>query len=122
MEAPKLRSMFRNVRTEPRRFAFRSRHLPDVREEWTERKRRVEAEVLGKPLDGGGRGISFRKGKGDEVLSDRAERRRAAIRGARRAALRAALIGAFLCWLAYQGILWLEGSEFANLMNSLQNG
>lgn len=122
MEAPKLRSMFRNVRTEPRRFAFRSRHLPDVREEWTERKRRVEAEVLGEPLDGGARGISFRKGKGDEVLSDRAERRRAAIRGARRAALRAALIGAFLCWLAYQGILWLEGSEFANLMNSLQNG
>lgn len=122
MEAPKLRSMFRNVRTEPRRFAFRSRHLPDAREEWVERKRRVEAEVFGEPLDGGPRGISFRKGKGDEVLSDRAERRRAAIRGARRAALRAALIGAFLCWLAYRGILWLEGSDFANLMNSLQHG
>ena len=120
MEAPKLRSMFKNVRTEPRRFAFRSRHLPDVREEWVERKRRVEAEVLGQSLDGGGRGISFRKGNG--VIDDRAERRRSAIRGARRAALRAALIGIFLCWLAYQGILWLEGSEFANLMNSLQNG
>ncbi len=120
MEAPKLRSMFRNVRTEPRRFAFRSRHLPDVREEWVERKRRVEAEVLGQPLDGGARGISFRKG--NAVIDDRAERRRSAIRGARRAALRAALIGIFLCWLAYRGILWLEGSEFANLMNSLQNG
>ncbi len=122
MEAPKLRSMFRNVRIEPRRFAFRSRHLPDVREEWIERKRRVEAEVLGQPVDGEGRSISFRRGNGEEVLGERAARRRAAIRGSRRAAVRAAIIGVFLCWLAYQGILWLEGSEFANLMKSLQDG
>jgi hypothetical protein len=122
MEAPKLRSMFRNVRTEPRRFAFKSRHLPDVREEWVERKRRVEAEVLGGAMDGAERGISFRRGKGDEVLSDRADRRRMAIRGARRAAVRAALIGVFLCWLAYQAIIWLEGSEFANMMKALQHG
>lgn len=114
--------MFRNVRTEPRRFAFRSRHLPDVREEWVERKRRVEAEVYGQPLDGAARPISFRKGAGDEVLGERAERRRLAIKGSRRAAVRAAIIGVFLCWLAYRGILWLEGSEFAHLMNSLQNG
>jgi hypothetical protein len=121
MEAPKLRSMFRNVRTEPRRFAFRSRHQPDVPEEWIHRKRRVEADVLGQPLDGDSLNISFKRGRGESVLSDRAERRKLAIRGARRAAIRAAIIGVFLCWMAYQGILWLEGSEFANIMNSLQN-
>ncbi len=114
--------MFRNVRTEPRRFSFRSRHLPEVREEWVERKRRVEAEVFGQPLDGEGRTISFRRGNGEEVLGERASRRKAAIRGSRRAAVRAAIIGVFLCYLAYQGILWLEGSEFANIMKSLQNG
>ena len=92
--------------------------MPETREEWLNRKRRVEAEVLGGPLDGEQRGISFKRG---EVLTDRAERRRASIRGARRAALRAAVIGAFLCWLAYRGVLWLEGSEFANIMNALQH-
>ena len=37
--------MFRNVRTEPRRFQFRSRHLPDLDPKWAERKERIEAEV-----------------------------------------------------------------------------
>lgn len=122
MEAPKLRSMFRNVRTEPRRFAFRSRHLPQLKEEWVERKRRVESEVLGETMDGNPRGISFRSGHPRGVLSDRDERRKASIQGARRAALRAALIGVFLCWLAYRGMLWLEGSEFSDLMKALQHG
>ena len=39
--------MFRNVRTEPRRFQFRSRHLPDLDPKWAERKERIEAEVAG---------------------------------------------------------------------------
>jgi len=122
MEAPKLRSMFRNVRTEPRRFSFRSRHLPQLKAEWVERKRRVESEVLGETIDGNPRGISFRGATMREVLSDRDERRRAAVQGARRAALRAALIGVFLCWLAYRGVLWLEGSEFAEMMKALEHG
>ena len=46
MKAPKLRGPFRNVRTEPRTFKFKSRHLPDERPEWEERKRRVEARQL----------------------------------------------------------------------------
>ena len=36
--------MFRNVRSEPRRFQFRSRHLPDLDTKWAERKERIEAE------------------------------------------------------------------------------
>ncbi len=47
MKAPKLRGPFRNVRTEPRTFDFKSRHLPDSRPEWEARKRRVEEEVHG---------------------------------------------------------------------------
>ena len=42
MKAPKLKSIFRNVRTEPKKFKFKSRHLPEVRDDWEERKRRVE--------------------------------------------------------------------------------
>ena len=45
MEAPKLRGMFLYMRTKPRTFVFKSRHLPDGRPEWDERKRRIEAEI-----------------------------------------------------------------------------
>ena len=49
MQAPKLRSMFRNVRTEPRRFVFRSRHLPELDAKWSERKEQIEAELAEQP-------------------------------------------------------------------------
>ena len=45
MEAPNLRGMFRNVRTKPRSFVFKSRHLSDDPPHWSERKRRIESEV-----------------------------------------------------------------------------
>ena len=85
MKAPKLRGPFRNVRTEPRTFTFKSRHLPDSRPEWEERKRRVEEEV-----EGGSdapRPIKFRQG--GRSAEGRAARRAASIRASRMAALRA---------------------------------
>ncbi len=67
MEAPKLRGMFRNVRTKPRSFVFKSRHLSDDPPQWGERKRRIESEVameLGEkvPEQNTASSIRFRKG------------------------------------------------------------
>lgn len=57
--------MFRNVRTEPRRFQFRSRHLPDLDPKWAERKERIEAEVAGEqdPDAAPARPIRFRSSR-----------------------------------------------------------
>ena len=73
--------MFRNVRTEPRRFQFRSRHLPDLDPKWSERKERIEAEVAGEqdPDSAPARPIRFRSSRGKpesyESASEWKERR-----------------------------------------------
>ena len=107
MKAPKLRGPFRNVRTEPRTFVFRSRHLPELRPEWEARKKRVEAEVLGDAA--GPRTIRFRQGGKD--VGTRAARRAAAIRASRVAALRAAAIAAVLIYLTYRALVWVEAAN-----------
>jgi hypothetical protein len=107
MKAPKLRGPFRNVRTEPRTFVFRSRHLPELRPEWEARKKRVEAEVLG-DVDGP-RPIRFRQGGKD--VGTRAARRATAIRASRVAAFRAAAIAAVLVYLTYRALVWVEAAN-----------
>ena len=103
MKAPKLRSLFRNVRTEPKKFKFKSRHLPDVREDWEERKRRVEQ---GLPSS-----FSFSK------------RRKGARKARRNAFLRTMLIGALLVYVAYQLILWTETTEWGSMLEFIrENG
>lgn len=116
MKAPKLRGPFRNVRSEPRTFVFRSRHLPDVKPEWEERKRRVEAEVLG--AREGRRTIQFAKGgKGQE---GRAARRAASIRASRMAALRAGAIAVVLIYLTYRAIIWVENQNFGGMLEFMK--
>ena len=120
MEAPRLRSMFRNVRTEPRRFEFKSRHLPDVKEEGGERKRRVEREVLGVSDDDGPTQIRFRKGS--SPVDSRRQRRQASIRDARRAMIRAVLIAGVLFYAAYRGLQWVEENDFGGIIEAIKNG
>jgi len=121
MEAPRLRSMFRNVRTEPRRFEFKSRHLPDSKAEWQERKQRIEQEVLGVEPEGGPKRIRFRKSAAisDAAADERRTRRRAAIRDARRAMFRAVVIAFGLVWLAWEGLKWVEASDFSGVLDFL---
>lgn len=115
-----MRSMFRNVRTEPRRFEFKSRHLPDVKDEWIERKRRVEKEVLGVSDAEGPVQIKFRKGS--SPVDSRRERRQASIRDARRAMIRAFLIAGVLFYVAYRGLQWVEANDFGGIIEAIKNG
>ncbi len=116
MKAPKLRGPFRNVRMQPRTFAFRSRHLPDIKPEWEERKRRVEAEVWGERE--GRRTIQFSQGgKGHE---GRSARRAASIRAIRTAALRAGAIAVVLIYLTYRAIAWVENQNFGGMLEFMK--
>lgn len=114
--------MFRNVQTEPRRFEFRSRHLPELDEKWAERKERVESEVAG--VQGavapevGQRSIRFRKGAATSTRSDQRQRQ---ITGARYAMLRAALIAGVLVWMAWKGIQWVETSDFSGVLKWIED-
>ena len=119
--------MFRNVRTEPRRFQFRSRHLPDLDPEWAERKERIEAEVAGEqdPEASTARPIRFRssrtKAETAEGASEWKERRQAQILGARYAMLRAVVIAAGLVWLAWRGMVWVETSDFSDVLKWMED-
>ena len=109
MKAPKLRGPFRNVRTEPRTFAFKSRHLPETRPEWEERKRRVEEEVNG--TSDGPRAIKFKQG--GKRAEGRLARRAEAVRAGRMAALACRGCGSLvLVYLTYRAILWVEAQDY----------
>jgi hypothetical protein len=121
MQAPRLKSMFRNVRTAPRRFEFKSRHLPELDEKWQERKTRVE-QHLSAEEDGASepRTIRFRS-KGSASSNERSEQRLQQIAGARWSMLRAGLIAAVLIWLAWKGIQWVEQSDFSRVLKWMEN-
>jgi hypothetical protein len=121
MQAPRLKSMFRNVRTTPRRFDFRSRHLPELDEEWQARKSRVEQEVsASSDGDGNRREIRFRSPR-KAASGQRTEQRQQQIAGARWSMLRAALIASVLIWLAWKGIQWVEQSDFSRVLKWMEN-
>tara|TARA_B110000285_G_C15134059_1_gene625653 strand:+ start:2517 stop:2855 length:339 start_codon:yes stop_codon:yes gene_type:complete len=111
--------MFRNVRTEPRKFSFHSRHLPELDDAWLQRKERVEQEVQG--ADGATRrNIRMRRGSSSNG-SERLERRTAQIKSTRWAMLRAALIAVGLVWLAWKGLQWVEKSDFSGVLKWMEN-
>ena len=121
MQAPRLKSMFRNVRTSPRRFEFKSRHLSDLDEKWQERKQRIEQEVsAGENGEREPRTIRFRSRTVDSPR-DRSDVRVAQIAGARWSMVRAAIIAAALIWLAWKGIQWVEQSYFSHVLKWMED-
>ena len=84
--------------------------------EWEERKRRVEAEVLGQSE--GPRKIQFRQG--GRSVEGRAARRQASIRASRRSTLRAALIVVVLLYMTYQAILWVGASDYGGFLEFMK--
>ena len=109
--------MFRNVRTEPRQFQFKSRHLPELDPKWSERKKRTESEVKA-----AARPIRFRSSRlASEGDSSWKERRQAQIKGARYAMLRAAVIAGGLLWLAWKGVIWVETSDFSDVLKWMED-
>jgi len=111
--------MFRNVRVEPRKFTFRSRHLPELDGTWMERKERIEQELQG--VEGPThRPIRLRK-SAPTAASDRLERRQAQIQSSKWAMLRAALIAVGLVWLAWKGLQWVEQSDFSGVLKWMED-
>ena len=113
MEAPKLRGMFRNVRTRPRSFVFKSRHLSDDPPEWGERKRRIESEVARErgeaiPFETEASTIRFRKGPTVRESS-------------RKANFRVILIGVILLWITWKMIVWAETTEFGKILEFIRD-
>lgn len=105
-----MRSLFRNVKTKPKQFEFKSRHLPEVREDWEERKRKVEQEVSGDYVPGS-RKIEFTR------------RRVSNKQASRKAMFRTMLIGAVLMYVAYRMIIWAETTQWGNLLEFIrENG
>lgn len=124
MEPPKLKSIIRNVRTEPRKFRFRSRHVPASPPEWEARKARVEAEVLGTRVTESAAPptIQFRRGRATTPPpGSREERRRAVQRGARLYALRVTMWILALGYLVYRGWKWAEEKDWDTLLKGLRD-
>lgn len=127
MEAPRLRSFIRNVRTEPRRFSYRSHLVPETRPEWDERKRRIEEEVAraqgvsetssdALPPPVRIRSRSGRLAREGTFMSRREQR----LRANRYALLRSVLIIAALVWLAFKGLEWVDAQNFDGVLNGLR--
>jgi len=113
MEAPKLRGMFRNVRTKPRSFVFKSRHLSDDPPQWGERKRRIESEIAmerGQKAPSQNMASSIRFRKGGSVRN-----------GARKANIRVVLIGVVLLWITWKMIVWAETTEFGKMLEFIRD-
>ena len=118
MEAPKLRGMFRNVRTKPRTFVFKSRHLPDGRPEWDERKRRIDAEVANEK----GENIPESNRVSDISFRRRSRANKDTVRkNARRANIRVVLIAVVLVYVAYRILLWTEQTEFGKMLEFIRD-
>lgn len=114
MQAPKIPSFFRNVKTHHRKFKFRSPYYRPEERELAERKRRLEAEVArerGEIVETEPHKLSF-------------SRRRSEIRRKRGnwAILRTVAILIILTYLFFKGIQWAETTDFSKVLKILENG
>lgn len=101
MEAPKLPSFFRNVRRNPRRFEFKTRHYDPKKAELIERKENIEREM--------GKSKADATQAPREIRFSRSSRRAGSYRSASRAAAyRLVIILVILIFLTYRGLVWLE--------------
>ena len=104
-----MKGLFRNVRNKPRSFSFKSRHTSEVREDWEQRKKKIESEVGESSENPSPSRISFRK--------RRASNRKAT----RNAMLRTLLIGAVLMYLTYKMIVWAETTEWGEMLEFIRD-
>lgn len=114
MKAPRIPSLFRNVKTSHRRFEFRSPYFDPRERELEERKRRIEEEVArekGESPANPPRKISIGKRRADVT------RRQSLM-----AMARTLIILIILVYLLYKGLQWAEGTDFGKVLNTLQNG
>lgn len=114
MKAPRIPSLFRNVKTSHRRFEFRSPYFDPRERALEERKQRIEAEVA--------------REKGEAVAHPPHKieigRRRTKVTRTQSlwAMVRTIVILIILVYLFYKGIQWAEGTDFARVLNTLKDG
>ena len=99
MEAPKIPSIFRNVRKEPKRFRYRPKHYNPRKEELKERKRMIESEVRREEGEESGERsrTDFRPNWGGQKYR----------KGASAANLRLVVILMILLFITYMVVQWL---------------
>lgn len=114
MQAPRLPSFFRNVKTQHRKFNFRSPYYRPEDHELAERKRRLEVEVArekGEYVEVAPRQVNFSRRRG-EVRRTRGNW----------AIIRTVLILIILIYLSFKGIQWAETTDFSRVLKILENG
>jgi hypothetical protein len=114
MQAPRLPSFFRNVKTQHRKFSFRSPYYRPEDRELAERKRRLEEEVArekGELVEAAPRQVSFSRRRG-EVRRTRGNW----------AVIRTVIILIILIYLSFKGIQWAETTDFSKVLKILENG
>jgi hypothetical protein len=101
MDAPKLPSVFRNVRREPKRFGYRPKFYDPKAEELEERKKKIEAEIA---RDQG----QVVNNKPYSVKFQRAHKRNSLRGMAFGSNVRLVIILAILLFLIFAAVQWLE--------------
>lgn len=100
--------MFRNVQTEPRRFTYKSRYYDPKKEEFEDRKRRIEREVAREK----GEAVEEFKPRSGGSFRSSWKRQNTYRRRSRSANRRLLLILAVMIIFIYMAIKWIEGTEF----------
>ena len=108
MRAPRIPSMFRNVRTEPRRFELRTRHYDPKEQELAARLKKIEEEM----------GVASEAGTKAPMrridLKGKRTRRNSYTKSSRSSFYRLLIILGVLIFLAYRGLKYLELLEPIN--------
>ena len=117
MRVPKF--FFRNLPSEPRRFKFRS-PLYDEREgELEKRRQRLDAEMAAEQALKEGR--EPERVIPEKISFDRTRRKKNSEANKWRM-IRTLIILALLIYLFYRGIIWVETTDFGNVLDTLKNG
>lgn len=112
MEAPKIPSFFKNVKTQPKKFKFRSPYYKPVNENLREVKKRVEDEVQSKSSgDHRKKKITFKKETRKQMRTSHYKW----------AMIRTVIIGVILVYLLYRGILWAETTDFSKILDTFKD-
>lgn len=112
MEAPKIPSFFKNVKTQPKKFKFRSPYYEPVNENLREVKERVEDEVQSKSSG------DLRKKK---ITFKKQTRKQMRTSHYKWAMIRTFIIGIILVYLLYRGILWAETTDFSKILDTFKD-
>lgn len=114
MKAPRIPSVFKNIKKDHRKFQFRSPHYKSKDKDLEQRRRRLESEVA--------------RERGEEVVDvprrvtfDR-RRRTSRRRHGYMAMLRTLIILIVLVYLLYKGIQWAETTDFSRVLKTIQDG